>query len=259
MSPFKESAPLISGAECIIEAIEQGRSLEKVFLLRTATSPRVGALRQLCRRHAIPLSLVPPEKLEKLSRSSQREALAWVSLVDYVDLEGVIAGLRDRGENPLFALVDGITDVRNIGAIGRSLFGCGGQCLILPVSSSASLTSESLRASAHTLTSLSVSRMPSVAQSIDLLHQHGFQVLASDMRHARTVTELDLSRPTCFILGSEDKGIGKEARRLADHRVRIPMKGDLDSFNVSVAAGMFFYETMLQRMGRGPWTPQIGA
>lgn len=257
MQSNKATTPLILGVDSIIEAIEQGRSLEKIFLLRTAGGAQVSTLRQLARRHSIPLSPVPREKLDRLHRSFQGEALAWVSWVNYQDLESVIDSLKKKGENPLFALVDGVTDVRNLGAIGRSLYGCGGQCLILPVSSSASLTAESIKASAQTLPSLALCRMPSVAQTIDLLRQQGIQVLASDLREARPVHQVDLRPPTCFILGSEDKGIGKEARRLSDQRVRLPMVGDLDSFNVSVAAGMFFYEAMRQRSG-GKASPVTG-
>ena len=246
---------IIQGAPAILEAIGRGESLEKIYMLRTASGEKIGAIRQQARRAAIPISWVPAEKLRKLCRGFEGEALALGALVEYQDLESLISQVQNRGQIPLLALLDGVTDTRNLGAIGRSLYGCGGHGLILPTSSSAAITSDSVIASAHTLSQLPIARVPSVAQGIDLLRQHGIQVLASDRQGARPVHELDLRSPTCFILGSEDKGIGKESRRMADQLVHIPMGSDLDSFNVSVAAGMFFYETMMQRdfgLGRKP-------
>ena len=148
-------------------------------------------------------------------------------------------------------LLDGVTDVRNVGAIARSALCCGAQAIILPVSSSASLTEEALKASAGALENIILCRIPSTQQAIDVLSMNGIRVLGTQMQGSVAVHKTDLTAPTCIVMGAEDKGIGKDVIKRADELIHIPMTGDFDSLNVSVATGMVLYEAQRQRIISG--------
>ncbi len=134
------SLPLLIGRKPVVEALQQGTTIEKIFLLRSATGPEIVTIKQLAKEYNIPISQVPVEKLNNLTKAQHQGVVAWTSLLHYVDLQSAISHVVDQGQTPLFILLDGITDVRNVGAIARTALCCGAQGLILPTSSSASLT-----------------------------------------------------------------------------------------------------------------------
>jgi 23S rRNA (guanosine2251-2'-O)-methyltransferase len=148
----------------------------------------------------------------------------------------------------LFVLLDGVTDVRNVGAIARTAWCCGAQGIILPTSSSASLTEEAIKTSAGALHKIMLCRIPSVPQAIDVLRLNGVQVLGTEMKGSVPVFESDLTIPSCIVMGAEDTGISKDVLKRADQLIRIPMANSFDSLNVSVATGMILYEAAKQRL-----------
>jgi 23S rRNA (guanosine2251-2'-O)-methyltransferase len=153
----------------------------------------------------------------------------------------------EQGEVPLFVMLDGITDIRNVGAISRSALCCGAHGLILPTSSSASLTEEAIKTSAGALNKILLCRIPSVPQAIDILRLNGIQVLGTQMKGSVPVFETNLTIPSCIVMGAEDTGISKDVLKRADYLIRIPMVTNFDSLNVSVATGMILYEALRQR------------
>ena len=195
----------------------------------------------------MPISLVPIEKLNGMTRAQHQGVLAWASLTKYVELQDAISHVVDTGATPLFVMLDGVTDVRNVGAIARSALCCGAQGLILPTSHAASLTEEAIKTSAGALTKILLCRIPSVQQAIDVLHLNGIQVLGTQMKGSVPVYEANFTIPTCIVMGAEDTGISKDVMKRADHFIRIPMMHDFDSLNVSVATGMILYEAVRQR------------
>lgn len=230
-----------------MEALQQGVTIEKIFLLRSASGAEVNTIKQLAREHNIPISLVPVEKLDGLTRAQHQGVVAWASLLQYVDLQAGISHIVDQGQTPLFLLLDGITDVRNVGAIARSALCCGAQALILPTSHAASLTDEAIKTSAGALRKIMLCRTPSVPQAMDVLRLNGIQILGTQMRGSVPVYESDLTIPTAIVMGAEDTGISKDVLKRADLLIRIPMVAGFDSLNVSVAAGMILYEAVRQR------------
>jgi 23S rRNA (guanosine2251-2'-O)-methyltransferase len=149
----------------------------------------------------------------------------------------------------LFVLLDGITDVRNIGAIARSAVCCGSQALIIPDKGIAALNEEALKSSAGALEKIHICRVSSLLKAIDTLHLNGIPSYASSMQSEKKVFELPLDIPCCLMMGSEDKGLQPYLYKAADEIFTIPMMGNFDSFNVSVAAGIILYEAMKKRMG----------
>ncbi len=247
MKPVR-SLPLLVGRKPVLEALEQGVTIEKIFLLRSASGPEINTLKHKAREQNIPISQVPAEKLDHMTRVQHQGVIAWTSLLQYVDLQAGISYVVEKGDTPLFLLLDGITDVRNVGAIARSALCCGAQGIILPTSHAASLTEEAIKTSAGALRKILLCRTPSVQQAMDILRLNGIQILGTQMRGSVPVYESDLTIPTAVVMGAEDTGISKDVLKRADQLIRIPMAADFDSLNVSVAAGMILYEAVRQRL-----------
>lgn len=250
MKPVR-SLPLIIGRKPLLEALEQGTTIEKIFLLRSATGPDIGIIKQLARDRNIPISQVPVEKLNNLTKAQHQGVVAWTSLLQYIDLQDGISHVVEQGLVPLFVMLDGLTDVRNVGAIARTALCCGAQGLILPTSSSASLTEEAVKTSAGALRKILLCRTPSVQQAMDVLRLNGIAVLGTQMKGSVPIYDADFTIPACVVMGAEDTGISKDVLRRADTLIRIPMVTSFDSLNVSVATGMILYEALRQRITTG--------
>lgn len=239
---------MLVGRKPVLEALEQGVTIEKIFLLRSATGNDINTIKQKAREFNIPVSQVPVEKLDALTKVQHQGIVAWTSLLQYTELQAGISYVVEKGETPLFLLLDGITDVRNVGAIARSALCCGAQGIILPTSHAASLTEEAIKTSAGALNKILLCRTPSVQQAMDVLRLNGIQILGTQMKGSVPVYESDLTIPSAIVMGAEDIGISKEVLKRADQLIRIPMATNFDSLNVSVAAGMILYEALRQRI-----------
>lgn len=239
--------PLIIGRKPLLEALEQGKGVEKIFMLRTATGPEINEIKAAARNANIPLSMVPIEKLDGFTKVQHQGVVAISTQLEYVDLQNGISHVVEQGLNPLFILLDGVTDVRNVGAIARTALCCGAQGLILPTSHAASLNEDAIKTSAGALTKILLCRVPSTPQAIDILKLNGIQILGTQMKGSVPVFESDMTGPTCIVMGAEDTGISKDVLKRADQLIRIPMAAQFDSLNVSVATGMILYEGLRQR------------
>lgn len=246
--PQQKTLPLLIGRKPIMEALQSGAAIEKIFMLRSATGPEISTIKQLAREYNVPVSQVPVEKLDSLTKAQHQGVVAWASLLNYVDLQAGISHVVEAGDTPLFVLLDGVTDVRNVGAIARTALCCGAQGLILPTSHAASLTEEAVKTSAGALHKIMLCRVPSVPQAMDILRLNGIQVLGTQMKGSIPVYEADITIPSCIVMGAEDTGISKDVLKRADVLIRIPMATAFDSLNVSVAAGMILYEAAKQRL-----------
>jgi 23S rRNA (guanosine2251-2'-O)-methyltransferase len=243
-----KSSDIIIGRQTLIEAMEAGRAIDKILFQRNISGPSIGEIRKLAEKRGIPIQQVPPEKLWSMTKANHQGVIAMAALVAYMDLQAVIDQVVSEGQIPLFILLDGITDVRNIGAIARSAVCCGAQALIIPDKGIAALNEEALKSSAGALEKIHICRVSSLLKAVDSLHLNGILAFASSMKSDRKVFELSLDLPCCLMMGSEDKGLQPYLNKAADELFTIPMAGDFDSFNVSVAAGIILYEAMKKRM-----------
>jgi 23S rRNA (guanosine2251-2'-O)-methyltransferase len=239
---------LIIGRQPLIEAMRSGRAMDKILLQRNATGESLDEIRELARENNVPMQLVPVEKLYSLTRANHQGVIAFAALVKYLDLQEVIDYVVSSGATPLFVMLDGVTDVRNIGAISRSALCCGAQALIIPDKGVGALNEEAMKSSAGALERIHVCRVNSLLKAVDSLHLNGIPVYTSEMGATKKVFELDLTGPCCIVMGSEDKGVQPYIRKAADEHFTIPMAGDFDSFNVSVATGIILYEALKQRL-----------
>lgn len=245
-SSFKKSSVII-GRQPVIEAIEAGRAIDKILFQAGVSGDVIGKIRQLAKQHNIPIQVVPPEKLNTYSRANHQGCIALAALVQYMDLQQVTDHVIASGAAPLFIMLDGITDVRNIGGIVRTAVCCGAQALIIPDKGVGALNEEAMKSSAGALEKIQVCRVGSLLKAIDDLHLNGIQVFVSEMNGVKKLHEIDFKGPSCIVMGSEDKGVQPYIAKAADEKFSIPMAGDFDSFNVSVATGIILYEAMKQR------------
>jgi 23S rRNA (guanosine2251-2'-O)-methyltransferase len=247
-SPRPKQSSLIIGRQPVLEAIHSGKPIERIFMLRSATGDIIPQIREAAQQYNIPVNLVPQEKLNGMTQANHQGIIALAGNVTYLDLQDVISHVTEQGQTPLFLILDGITDVRNIGAIARSAVCCGAQAIIIPDKGIAALNEEAMKSSAGALEKISVCRVNSLLKAIDTLHLNGIKVLTSEMETDITLPECDMKEPVAVIMGSEDKGVYPALRKASDVLFRIPMAGSFESFNVSVAAGIILYEAMKQRM-----------
>jgi 23S rRNA (guanosine2251-2'-O)-methyltransferase len=218
------------------------------LLQKNATGEALTAIRQLAREKQVPVQQVPAEKLHYLTRANHQGVIAFAALVQYMDLQQVIDHVVSEGQTPLFLMLDGITDVRNIGAIARTAVCCGAQAIIIPDKGVGAMNEEAMKSSAGALEQVHICRVNSLLKAVDTLHLNGIQVFTSEMRAEKKVYELPFTDPCCVIMGAEGKGVQPYLAKAADHFFTIPMASSFDSFNVSVAAGIILYEAMKHRM-----------
>lgn len=247
--PVKQSS-LIIGRQPLVEALQTGKAIDKILLQKNATGDVINTIRKLARDQNVPIQLVPVEKLNGMTKANHQGILAFVARVQYMDLQQVIDHVVSNGDLPLFLMLDGVTDVRNIGAIARSAVCCGAQAIIIPDKGVGALNEETMKSSAGALEQIHICRVNSLLKAVDTMHLNGIKIFTSEMRAEQNVFELPFTDPCCIIMGDEGKGVQPYLAKAADHFFKIPMAANFDSFNVSVATGIILYEAMKHRMGK---------
>ncbi len=232
----------------VIEALESGRAIDKILFQRNASGESLGDIRRLAKEKNVPIQIVPPEKLLGFTKVNHQGVLAFAAQVQYLGLQEVIDHIVSNGNIPFFLILDGVTDTRNIGAIARTCLCCGVQAIVIPDKGVGSMNEEAIKSSAGALDRINICRTGSLLRAVETLHLNGINVYASDVNSPEKVFDLNLVDPSCIILGSEGSGISPHLLRVADKSFSIPMAGDFNSLNVSVAAGIIMFEGMKQRM-----------
>ena len=239
---------VIYGRHPVLEALAAGQPVDKVYLQQGTRGEFEKELRQACKLHEVPMTVVPQAKLQRMVRGNHQGVVAQIAAAAYQKVEDVLPLIYERGETPLFLLLDGVTDVRNLGAIARSAEVCGAHSIIIPQKNSAGLTADAVKSSAGALSRLPVCREKSLVTTVEYLRMSGVKVIASDLAAEVYLEDVPLVGPLCIVMGAEDEGISQGVARAADVTFRIPQAGSLNSFNVSVAAGILLFEAMRARM-----------
>ncbi len=243
------SAPLslVFGCRAVIETIHAGRTIEKVFFQKKNKLAQVKTLYDLVRKHEIPFSYVPIEKLDRMARGNHQGVVATLSPIVFTPLDIVVQTTFEQGKSPLIVVLDGVTDVHNIGAIARTALCMGVDALVLPTQGSAALGGMAMKTSVGALATLPICRVADLSKAIRYLQESGLTILACHADAEQLLYKIDLKLPIALILGGEGTGIALKHLRLASHSICIPMQGPIASFNVSVAAGIILYEVFRQR------------
>ena len=238
---------IIIGRQPLIESLQSGKAIDKILFQKNITGDAVGIVRDLAKEKNIPIQYVPVEKLNSVTRANHQGMIAFAALVKYIDLQQVIDHVVGSGEVPLFIILVSITDVRNIGGIARTAVCCGAQAIIIPDKGVGALNEEAMKSSAGALEKINICRVNSLMKAVDELHMNGIKVFASEMTAQKNLHELDFREPSAIIMGSEERGVFSGLIKISDENFKIPMWGDFESLNVSVATGMILYEAMRQR------------
>ena len=237
----------IFGIRTITEAIQSGKEIHKVLLRQGGRSENLAMLLDLLHTYKIPFQYVPVEKLDRVTRKNHQGVIAFLSAIEYQDIEKLLPGIYEQGKVPLILVLDNITDVRNFGSIARSAECASADAIVIPVKGSAQVTSDALKTSAGALSYIPVCRTYHLLETVKFLSSSGLQLIAATEKTNLPHYSADLTCPTALILGAEDTGISPELLRVAETWVRIPMSGNIASLNVSVAAGILLFEALRQR------------
>ncbi|MBK7433835.1 MAG: 23S rRNA (guanosine(2251)-2'-O)-methyltransferase RlmB [Chitinophagaceae bacterium] len=244
-----KKSTLVVGRKAVMEAMQSGKQLERIYLQATVHGEGIDALRKLAEETQTPINKVPVEKLNNLNVSNHEGCVALIAKVQYQDLQDVISFVVDKGETPLFLILDGVTDIRNIGGIARSAYCFGVHAIIIPDKGVGALNEDAVLTSAGALEKLAVCRVNSLMKAVDELHLNGIRVFASEMKATKKVFDLNLTEPCAIVMGGEEHGVYPALLKICDEQFQIPMTGDFDSLNVSVATGIILYEAVKQRLG----------
>ncbi len=244
--PKKSS--LVIGRKAVIEALQSGKQLERIYLQATVHGEVIDEIKKLAEQYQTPINKVPVEKLNNFNVSNHEGCVALIAKVQYQNLQDIISFVVDKGEVPLFLILDGITDIRNIGGIARSAYCFGVNAIIIPDKGVGALNEDAVLTSAGALEQIAVCRVNSLMKTVDDLHMNGIKVFASEMKATKKTYELNLAEPCAIVMGGEEKGIYPALLKICDEQFQIPMAGDFDSLNVSVATGIILYEASKQRM-----------
>ncbi len=243
-----ESNQMVFGIRTIIEAIKSGKEIENLYLQRGLSGGIILELRALINEKEIGFQLVPIEKLNRLTPKNHQGAVAFISPISYDKIENIIPGIYESGEVPLILILDGITDVRNFGAIARTAECAGVHALIVPTKGSAQINPDAIKTSAGALYKIPVCRHDSLIKTAKFLQESGLQLVACTEKTNDFLYQPDYKAPTAIIMGSEESGISTDLIRISDHLAKIPMYGEIESLNVSVSAGILLYEAVRQKL-----------
>lgn len=238
---------IIFGLRPVIEAIDAGRQIDKVMIQNGLQGQLVVELKMRIKEHQIPFQFVPVEKLDHLTHANHQGVAATMAPISYQSFALLAEKLIEEGRAPFFVMLDHVTDVRNMGAIARTMECVGADALIVPAHGSAQISGDAIKTSAGALMRLPVCREENLKTVLNLSRQLGIQVVAASEKAATSYLSVDFTQPTLLVLGAEDKGVSPEVLKLCDIRAQLPIVGRTESLNVSVAAGVFMYEILRQR------------
>ena len=237
----------IFGLRPIIEAIQAGKEIDTLFIQKGLKNELFQELWQLVRARKVNYKHVPVEKLNRLTRKNHQGVFAFISPINFHKTDIVIQDVFEKGENPLFLVLDRVTDVRNFGAIVRTAECSGVHAVIVPEKGSAAINGDALKTSAGALHNIPICREFNLKATIEYLKNCGLQIVGCTEKTEEKIYQLNFNLPTAIIMGSEEDGISTEYLKLCDYKAKIPMNGTIGSLNVSVSAGVILYEAVRQR------------
>ncbi len=238
---------MIFGIRTVIEAIKADKEIDKIFMRRDMSNELTKELFAILGSKQVPIIKVPVEKLNRLTKKNHQGVVAFISAVTYQHIEDIIPTLYEEGKNPFIVILDGVTDVRNFGAIARTCECAGVDAIVIPTRGGAAVNADAVKTSAGALHTLPICRVENLTETIKFIRASGLKVIATSEKTTKNYTQADYTSPIAILMGAEDIGIAPENLRLCDEIVSIPILGKIQSLNVSVAAGIMIYEGVRQR------------
>lgn len=246
-----DKSQVVFGIRAVIEAIESGKQVDKVLMKKDLGGELARELLSVTREYNVLVQRVPVERINKVTRKNHQGVIAFMAAVDYYHVDDIVPALYDEGINPLVVVLDGVTDVRNFGAIARTCECAGVNCIVIPERNSVSVNADAVKTSAGALNYLPVCRERNLVKAVQYLRDSGFKVMGASEKTNLNYTKADFTGPVAIVLGAEDTGISTDVLKLCDTLVAIPEFGQINSLNVSVAGGIMIYEVVRQRLNDG--------
>lgn len=246
-----DKSQVVFGIRAVIEAIESGKQVDKVLMKKDLGGELARELLSVTREYNVPVQRVPVERINKVTRKNHQGVIAFMAAVDYYHVDDIVPALYDEGINPLVVVLDGVTDVRNFGAIARTCECAGVNCIVIPERNSVSVNADAVKTSAGALNYLPVCRERNLVKAVQYLRDSGFKVMGASEKTDLNYTKADFTGPVAIVLGAEDTGISTDVLKLCNTLVAIPEFGQINSLNVSVAGGIMIYEVVRQRLNDG--------
>ena len=243
---YASSNDTIFGTRAIIESIRAGKTIDKLFIQKGVKNELTAELVNLAKSIDIPMSVVPLEKLDRITKKNHQGAIAFVSPIAFAEVDNVIMECFEKGEDPFIVILDRITDVRNFGAIARTAEGAGVHALVVPTKGAAQINADAMKTSAGALNHLTICRENNLKDTINRIKDSGIKVVAVSEKADKLYFEEELKGPLALIMGSEEDGVSEAYWKLCDGAVKIPMQGEIESLNVSVATGVVLFEALRQ-------------
>tara|TARA_B110000008_G_scaffold37246_3_gene33903 strand:- start:4635 stop:5381 length:747 start_codon:yes stop_codon:yes gene_type:complete len=238
---------MIYGVHPVLEALESDKEIDRIFIVR-GRNENVDPILELAKALHVTVKIVPIEKMNRLTRKNHQGVIAFLSAISFSSLENIIDTTYSKGETPLIMVLDRITDVRNVGAIARSVECCGAQALVIPENNTAPMNGGSVKSSAGALLRVPVCREKNLSHTLAYLEESGLQIIGCTEKGDLNISDIDMSVPTAIVMGSEEDGISPAVWKGCRIHAKIPTIGEVASLNVSVAAGIVLYETLNQRI-----------
>ena len=229
------------GIHPILEALSEGKPLQRVLFLKGKQTDEISEILRQCRAIEVPAQAVPKERLDRVTRKNHQGVIAFTSPIEFQPLDEVVLGAFERGETPLIVALDGVTDVRNLGAIARTAECFGATGMLVPATGSAPINEEAVKSSAGALLRIPMCRTKRMEDAILQITQLGLNAVAISEKGTEDLTSLDHTTPTCLVLGDEHRGVSAEVMKHCGTSISIPMQGKTSSLNVGVAAGIVLY------------------
>lgn len=243
----RDKGNFIYGTRTALEAIDAGKEIEKVFIQKDLRNELIKKLISNLKNLNIPISQVPVEKLNSISRKNHQGVICFISPIQFKSLDNIIESAYSSGKDPFLVILDRVTDVRNFGAIARTMECAGADAMVIQSRGNAMISGDAMKTSAGALNILPVCREENLKETIQNLKASGIRVVGCTEKTEDSLYDSDLTGPLAIILGSEENGISGEYLKLCDQKVKIPMSGKIESLNVSVSAGIVIYEAIRQR------------
>ena len=238
----------IFGVRPVMEAIEAGKTIDKIFLQNGLLGPTIAELKNLLKKHNIRANYVPIEKLNRFTRKNHQGEVAFISDVPFYNITNVLPQIFEDGRTPFILILDRLTDVRNFGAICRTAECVGIDAIIIPEKGAAPINSDAIKTSAGAIYNVKICKEKNLAHTLDFLQQSGLKVYSATEKAEKLVYDVELNIPVAIVMGNEETGISKEVLHRCDEKIKLPIEGKTQSLNVSVACGALLYEAVRQKL-----------
>jgi len=245
--PMQEQTQIF-GIRAVIEAVNAGETIDKVFLQKGLKGDLFSELETVLRQHSINSSYVPIEKLNRLTKGNHQGVVAQISPIEFHDLERLVMSVLESGKTPLFLLLDQLSDVRNFGAIIRTAECTGVNGIIIQKKGGAPVNGDTIKTSAGAVFKIPLCKVDHIKDAVFYMQASGIKVIAATEKTEETLFDISFKEPCAIIMGSEDRGINPSILKVVDAKAKLPLLGDIESLNVSVACGAFLYEVVRQRL-----------